>query len=84
MVFTYPHSFHVRRHGPCGYHDYRAYKPWLRDKFEFRCVYCLCVSGGVPKATIRLASITYDLRRLTLNTTATTTIWCTHAASAMP
>ena len=41
MVFTYPRSFHVRRHGPRGYRNYRAYKPWLRDEFDFRCVYCL-------------------------------------------
>jgi HNH endonuclease len=41
MVFTYPRSLHVRRHGPRGYRDYRAYKPWLRDEFVFRCVYCL-------------------------------------------
>jgi hypothetical protein len=32
---------HVRRHGPCGYADYTAYKPWLRDEFSCRCVYCL-------------------------------------------
>jgi hypothetical protein len=52
MVFTYPHSFHVRRHGPRGYRDYRASKPWLRDEFEFRCVYCLwrerwCAEGDL-------------------------------------
>jgi hypothetical protein len=32
---------HVRRHGPSGYDDYRSYKPWLRDEFTFRCVFCL-------------------------------------------
>ncbi|MBI3330174.1 MAG: hypothetical protein HYZ81_26130, partial [Nitrospinae bacterium] len=41
MAFTYPRSLHVRRHGPRGYRDYRSYKPWLRDEFDFRCVYCL-------------------------------------------
>ena len=40
-MFTYPRSLHVRRHGPRGYRNYRAYKPWLRDEFVFRCVYCL-------------------------------------------
>jgi hypothetical protein len=30
-----------RRHGPAGYQDYKHYKPWLRDEFTFRCVYCL-------------------------------------------
>ena len=41
MVFTYSDSLHNRRHGPRGYRNYRAYKPWLRDEFDFRCVYCL-------------------------------------------
>lgn len=39
--FAYPMVPHVRRHGPQGYTDYASYKPWLRDEFEFRCVYCL-------------------------------------------
>lgn len=41
MIFQYPQHAHVRRHGPRGYADYQAYKPWLRDEFDFRCVYCL-------------------------------------------
>jgi 5-methylcytosine-specific restriction endonuclease McrA len=24
-----------------GYADYASYRPWLRDEFSFRCVYCL-------------------------------------------
>jgi hypothetical protein len=39
--FTYPAQPHVRKHAPAGYKDYTKYKPWLRDEFEFRCVYCL-------------------------------------------
>lgn len=39
--FTYPPSEVARRHGPDGYTDYRSYRPWLRDEFTFRCVYCL-------------------------------------------
>jgi hypothetical protein len=39
--FAYPSRPHQRRHGPSGYDDYGAYKPWLRDEFLFRCVYCL-------------------------------------------
>lgn len=39
--YAYPTTSHSRRHGPEGYIDYRAYKPWLRDEFTFRCVYCL-------------------------------------------
>jgi hypothetical protein len=41
IAFQYPSEPHVRRHGPYGYHDYKSYKPWLRDEFVFRCVYCL-------------------------------------------
>jgi hypothetical protein len=40
-VFHYPSVPPVRRHGPCGYVDYTSFKPWLRDEFTFRCVYCL-------------------------------------------
>lgn len=41
MPFSYPATVHVRRHGPAGYTNYQSYKPWLRDEFSFRCVYCL-------------------------------------------
>lgn len=41
VPFTYPPIPHVRRHGPVGYSDYANYRPWLRDEFSFRCVYCL-------------------------------------------
>jgi hypothetical protein len=41
MVFDYPTMAHVWRHGPQGYIDFHSYKPWLRDEFTFRCVYCL-------------------------------------------
>ena len=39
--FAYPATPHVRRHGPQGYADYAGFRPWLRDEFTFRCVYCL-------------------------------------------
>lgn len=39
--FTYPETPHVRRHGPQGYTTLDSYRPWLRDEFSFRCVYCL-------------------------------------------
>ena len=41
LVFQYPQQVHVRRRGPLGYLNYQSYKPWLRDEFQFRCVYCL-------------------------------------------
>src|SRR5947209_4558515 len=40
-VFEYPLVPLPRRHGPRGYSDYQFYKPWLRDEFVFRCLYCL-------------------------------------------
>lgn len=40
-AFEYPRERHVRRHGPQGYKTYESYRPWLRDEFTFRCVYCL-------------------------------------------
>lgn len=39
--FAYTPGIHVRRHGPSGWADYGRYRPWLRDEFFFRCVYCL-------------------------------------------
>jgi hypothetical protein len=39
--FAYPTTPHMRRHGPLGYENYQNYKPFLRDEFTFRCVYCL-------------------------------------------
>ena len=39
--YAYPAAPHTRRHGPSGWSDYRRYRPWLRDEFQFRCVYCL-------------------------------------------
>jgi hypothetical protein len=47
-VFNYPSGPVVRRHGPQGYLDYKHYKPWLRDEFSFRCVYCLCRETWFP------------------------------------
>lgn len=47
-VFQYPSQPHIRKHGPQGYHAYESYKPWLRDEFSFRCVYCLCRERWFP------------------------------------
>lgn len=46
--FQYPARALVRRHGPLGYSDPQRYKPWLRDEFCFRCVYCLCRERWCP------------------------------------
>lgn len=40
--YTYPaREFEHRRHDPSGYESYPSFRPWLRDEFAFRCVYCL-------------------------------------------
>jgi hypothetical protein len=39
--FRYPASPLLRKHGPQGYSRYAHHRPWLRDEFDFRCVYCL-------------------------------------------
>ena len=41
VAFDYPAVAHQRRHGPQGYERAITYRPWLRDEFTFRCVYCL-------------------------------------------
>ncbi len=41
MIFDYPQPQEQRRHGPANYADDESYRPWLRDEFDFRCVYCL-------------------------------------------
>jgi hypothetical protein len=47
-VFAYPDAAHERRHGPHGYLDDEHFKPWLRDEFVFRCVYCCCREVWFP------------------------------------
>jgi hypothetical protein len=71
-AFRYPHQPLVRRHGPAGYANYQSYRPWLRDEFTFRCVYCLAreqwgrVTGEfdldhfIPQTRRPNASIDYD------------------------
>jgi len=51
VPFDYPTAHHVRRHWPLGYAEYRAFKPWLRDEFTFRCVYCLHRERWQPRGS---------------------------------
>lgn len=51
MVFDLPSSPFVRKHGPGGYTDYGSFKPWLRDDFAFRCVYCLTRERWTPSGS---------------------------------
>jgi hypothetical protein len=48
VPFQYPRAPHARRHGPEGYTDPQRFKPWLRDEFTFRCVYCLSRERWCP------------------------------------
>jgi hypothetical protein len=53
--FLYPATKITRIHGPSGYSDYDSYRPWLRDEFSFRCVYCL------KRETWEYRNATFDL-----------------------
>lgn len=54
-AFTYPPVPHVRRHGPQGYARADGFRPWLRDEFSFRCVYCLLrEQWGLVKGTFNI------------------------------
>jgi len=46
--YNYPAMPHERRHGPAGYGHYESYRPWLRDEFSFRCVFCLARENWGP------------------------------------
>ena len=39
--YRYSSRPHRRKHGPRGYRNAVDFRPWLRDEFTFRCVYCL-------------------------------------------
>ncbi|MCA9206278.1 MAG: HNH endonuclease [Planctomycetales bacterium] len=40
-MFDYPAPRAERIHGPAGYISCESFRPWLRDEFMFRCIYCL-------------------------------------------
>lgn len=46
--FDYPTLALVRRHEPRGYTRAAGYRPWLRDEFAFRCVFCLLRETWFP------------------------------------
>lgn len=50
-VFDYPALPTQRRHGPRGYTSSASFKPWLRDEFSFRCLYCLCRERWEPNGS---------------------------------
>lgn len=60
--FGYPATPHVRRHGPQGYQGHGDYKPWLRDEFAFRCVYCLEREAWSPDRTDSFSADHFEAR----------------------
>ena len=48
-VFAPPDALDERQHGPRGYVDDEHYKPWLRDEFTYRCLYCGCREVALSK-----------------------------------
>jgi hypothetical protein len=48
--FDYPAAAQHRKHGPTGYSEAERFRPWLRDEFQFRCVYCLLREQWVVRA----------------------------------
>ncbi len=74
IPFNYPAEPHRRRHGPVGYVDPESFRPWLRDDFAFRCIYCLRRERWEPGqtyfaidhwlATAKLPSLAHDYGNL--------------------
>jgi HNH endonuclease len=52
IPFDYPGQAIRRRHDPHGYVDVTSFRPWLRDEFVFRCVYCLRRERWEPDASV--------------------------------
>lgn len=52
IPFEYPEKQLERRHDPAGYRDYESFRPWLRDEFSFRFVYCLRRERWEPDRSI--------------------------------
>ena len=74
--FIYPSTPHVRRHGPAGYADSTGYRPWLRDEFSFRCVYCLMrEQWGRMGGTFEIDLISYPSSIVPIWPPSTTTLY---------
>lgn len=52
--FDYPDQPHKYRHGPGGYSSYSQFRPWVRDEYEYRCVYCLFRERWCPILKLHL------------------------------
>src|SRR5207247_1861052 len=47
-IIDHPILPNAQQHGPTGYKAYQAFKPWLRDEFKFKCVFCLVRETWYP------------------------------------
>jgi hypothetical protein len=82
--FSYPATPHVRRHGPQGYAASDSYRPWLRDEFSFKCVFCLLrEQWGRPRGTFHLdhfrATAQHPAERLTYENLLYCCVTCNEA-----
>ena|SRR5713101_1667716 len=82
--FAYPREPHGRRHGPAGYEDYGHYKPWLRDEFTFRCVYCLERETWYPNRAASFSADHFVPVVLDPTESGTTATWSMPARAAIP
>ena len=55
--FIYPNQPRVRKHGPSGYREYGGYREWLRDEFDFSCVYTLFKETWVGKHNFEIEHV---------------------------
>jgi hypothetical protein len=70
--FDYPEAPLVRRHEPRGYTKAASFRPWLRDDFSFRCVFCGVREPWQPtdldvehfEPTVRVPARALDYRNL--------------------
>ena len=83
-VFAYPARPLHRRHGPRGYADYQLYKPWLRDDFCFRCVYCQCRESWEPNGQYVFSVEHIEAQTTHPDALATMTICFTLVRCVMP
>jgi hypothetical protein len=86
--FAYPERAPGRKHGPCGYAHYEAYRDWLRDEFSYRGAYCLMrkpwlrgplgfqIDHSVPQ-------IQFHAGRLVYSNLVYTCPWCNQAKAGV-
>lgn len=86
--FGYPAGTHSFRHGPGGYETCESFRPWLRDEFEYRCVYCLFRERWCPVLAFHLdhfvARVLDDSKKLTYRNLVYACPTCNCRKSSLP